>query len=109
MDIAKEKGVDEEAIQSLFTSLAEEDDPDVISSGISTIAAELNLDPSSDVRILSLMWKLGAKSKPGSITKEEFVRGMVNLRKDSYDGLRALLPSLDPGFLDKSEFRGTDM
>jgi hypothetical protein len=90
----------------LFASLAEEDDPDIISSGISTIATELNLDPSSDVRILSLMWKLGAKSKPGAITNEEFVKGMTALKKDSFEGLRTLLPSLDPGFLDKSEFRG---
>lgn len=65
--------VNEENIVKMFDSLADEDDPELITTGISTICENLKIDPSSDVRILVLLWKLGAKSKPGSITKSKIL------------------------------------
>lgn len=96
----------EEATQ-LFNSLADPDDPEVISmEGIGNLCDQLHIDPSTDVRILVLMWKLEAKSKPGSISREEFLKGMKKLNKSSVAGLTAILPSFDPGFLERNEFRG---
>lgn len=104
---SKEKLIDESRINEMFMSLADEDDPEIISSeGIGKFADNLEIDAAADVRILVLLWKLGAKSKPGSISNEEFMSGMVSLQKDSYQGLKDMLPSLDPGFLEKSSFRG---
>ena len=101
-------GVNEATINSLFDSLADEDDREQITmEGISKIAESLSIDASSDVRILVLVWKLGSKAKPGTITREEFVAGMTNLNTDSLAGLQSLLPTFDPGFLDTDEFRGS--
>ena len=101
------KGVDEEAIDALFSTLADEDDPDQM--GLENIAAfseKLGIDPMTDVRLLVLMWRLKATTKPGTILRKEFVSGMANtLRKDSIEGIQSLLPSLDPGFLERQEFR----
>lgn len=96
----------EEATQ-LFNSLAEADDPEVIGmEGIGNLCDMLQIDPNTDVRILVLMWKLEAKAKPGSINREEFMKGMKKLNKSSVAGLAAILPTLDPGFLERTEFRG---
>lgn len=93
--------------ETLFNKYCDSDDPEIISmDGISTISEELGIDPTSDVRVLVLFWRLGALSKPGSISKTEFLNGLRQLRKDSIEGLMTILPSLDPGFLDRSEFRG---
>ena len=94
-------------ITIVFNSLADEDDPEIISmEGIAKIAEELKIDASSDVRILVLLWKLGSKAKPGEISRNEFVSGMQSIQKYSFADLREYLPSLDPGFLEKDEFRG---
>eukprot|EP01034_Spumella_vulgaris_P024489 gene24489-30840_t len=55
------------------------------------------------------MWKLGAISKPGSISRTEFLQGMKTLGKSDSVGLSQLLPSFDPGFLDRAAFREKDM
>ena len=52
------------------------------------------------------MWNLGAVTKPGSINRTEFIEGMKKLKKTDISGLIKLLPSFDPGFLEKSDFRG---
>ena len=57
-------------------------------------------------KLINQSLSLGASSKPGLITKIEFMNGMKSLRKDSTAGLLEILPSFDPGFLDRSEFRG---
>ena len=96
----------EEATQ-LFNSLADPDDPEVIGmEGIGNLCDKLSIDPGTDVRILVLMWKLEAKSKPGCINREEFLKGMKKIGKSNIAGLVSLLPTLDPGFLERSEFRG---
>ena len=100
-------GVDEEAIDALFSTFADEDDPDQM--GMENIAAfseKLGVDPMTDVRLLVLMWRLKATTKPGTILRKEFVGGMTDgLRKDSIEGIQSILPSLDPGFLERQEFR----
>jgi len=99
-------GFDEVAVTTFFDTLADEDDPEQISmEGISKLCELLDLDPSSDVRVLVLMWKLGATSKPGCISKPEFIQGMKTIRKTDAKGMKEYLPMLDPGFIEKAEFR----
>jgi hypothetical protein len=52
------------------------------------------------------MWSLGAISKPGSISRSEFMEGMKKLKCSNISGLVKILPSFDPGFLEKHDFRG---
>jgi hypothetical protein len=103
----KTKGVDEEAIDALFTSFADEEDPDQWElEHICNFAVKLGMDPEKDVRLLVLLWKMNAVTKPGTIMRKEFVAGMTKeLRKDNMDDLLAMLPSLDPGFLERPDFR----
>lgn len=102
----EDEGGDETRNMDLFNSFADDDDPEIISmEGISKLGEQLEMDPSSDVRLLVLLWKLGALSKPGSITKTEFLNGMKKLKKDSIKGLKSITPSFDLGFLERQEFR----
>lgn len=68
--------VNEAAIDAMFSSYADEDDSDSMSmDGIVKLCEELEIDPSTDVRVLVLMWKLGATSKPGTMSRKEFLEG----------------------------------
>ena len=73
--------------------------------GISTLCEQLELDPLEDIRILVLLWKLGANDKPAQISKEEWMQGCRKLHVDSIAKFQSLLPSLDTGFLDQTEFK----
>jgi hypothetical protein len=96
------------AIETLYNELKDEYDTDVISmEGIGKLCEKIDIDPSSDVRSLVLVWKMGANTKPGQISKQEFSDGMRALGLNDVCGLKAHLPALDPGFLDKAEFRGS--
>lgn len=98
--------INEEAAEKLFDEIADEDDPMVAGmEGISTLCEKLGIDPLEDIRILVLLWKLGSKEKPAQISKEEWMSGCQKLQVDSVEKVKALLPSLDTGFLDRSEFR----
>lgn len=55
---------------------AEEDPFSIGMDGISTLCDDLDLDPTSDVRVLVLMFKLGANAKPGQISQSEWNSGM---------------------------------
>jgi hypothetical protein len=102
----EDEGGDETKILDLFNSFADDDDPETISmEGISKLGEQLDMDPASDVRLLVLLWKLGAVSKPGLITKTEFITGMKKIRKDSIKGLKSISPSFDLGFLERQQFR----
>lgn len=82
-------------------------DPDLLTmEHIGKLCEQLNVDPSADVRVLVMLWRLGAVSTPGCITKTEFIAGFRKLRVSSLAELRSQLPSFDPGFLEKTEFRG---
>jgi len=52
-----------------------------------------------------LLWKFGAKSKPGCVTKEEFAAGMEKNNVADEDRLKSSLSLFDPGFLEAAEFR----
>lgn len=99
--------VNVQALEKLFAELADPDDPDVISmEGIGKLCELLGVDASTDVRSLILVWKLKAVAKPGQITKEEFLEGFRALAVSDIKGLQGLLPTFDPGFLERSAFRG---
>lgn len=72
--------------------------------GIGKMASDLSLDPQSDVRVLVLCWRMGAK-KPSQIDSEEWESGAASLGVDSFDKLKDLIPSLDPTELDRYQFR----
>lgn len=74
-------------------------------SGISKLCSLLSLDPYEDIRVLVLLWKLGATKKPAEIQRDEFISGSCNMGFDSIEKLKGLIPSLDTGFLDAEEFR----
>ena len=79
--------------------------PSASASGISKLSDDLGIDPLEDIRILVLLWKLGANEKPAQISKEEWKKGCIKLQVDSMKKFQALLPALDTGFLDRTEFR----
>ena len=100
------KGFDVEGCESLFNSFADVEDPDIISmDGIQHIGEQLDIDPSSDVKILVICWKLGAVSKPGCITRTEFLKAMESMNFNSISAIKDALPTFDPGFLEDREFR----
>jgi hypothetical protein len=108
---ASKKKVDESKIEELFTQLTDPEDPEsadwIEFEGISKLCELLGIDPVSDVRVLVLLWKLKIPvDKPGQIYRKDFVSGMVALNLENVAGLQAFLPSLDPGFLERQEFRG---
>ena len=75
-----------------------------IIAGICQLCEQLDLDPLEDVRVLVLLWKLGANKKPAEIQREEWMAGCNKLQLDSIDKFKALLPGLDTGFMDREEF-----
>lgn len=96
----------ETAIMNIFATISDDDDPNVASmEGICKLCEELQLDPIEDIRILVLMWKMGANGKPGQITKTEWTDGCTKLHIESMEKLKTVLPGLETGFLDNSEFR----
>jgi hypothetical protein len=106
---APSSAFDTKAANALFDSfILDPEDPDVLyMDGISKLCESLDLDPAADVRVLVLLWKLGAVSKPGAVTRAEFVAGLQKMQVSDVQKLKSLLPSFDPGFLDRTEFRGT--
>lgn len=98
--------IDESAAAKMFQEIAEEDDPSVAGmEGICNLCEKLDLDAEEDIRVLVLLWKLGSKEKPAQISKEEWMSGCDKLQLDSIDKFQSILPSLDTGFLDRSEFK----
>ena len=92
--------------ESLFDESAMEEDPSVADmEGLCKFCDQLELDPLEDIRVLVLFWKLGSKEKPAQISKEEWMSGCHKLQVDSLEKFKALLPSLDTGFLDRTDFR----
>jgi Cullin binding len=65
----------------------------------------LDIDPLEDIRVLVLLWKMGANEKPAQISKQEWMQGCAKLQVDSVAKFEILLPSLDIGFLDQTEFK----
>jgi hypothetical protein len=78
--------------------------PRPIRPGICKLCERLDLDPLEDVRVLVLLWKMGANKKPQEIQKEEWMAGCRKLQLDSIDTFIRFLPQLDTGFMDNEEF-----
>jgi len=98
--------VNETAIAKMFVTIADDDDPNSASmEGISKLCNSIGIDPYEDIRVLVLLWKLGANDKPAQISKEEWSKGCALLQVDSITKFKSLLPSLDPCFLVDSEFK----
>ena len=98
--------ISEEAAEKIFQEIADEDDPTVAGmEGICKLCEKLDMNPLEDIRVLVLLWKLGSKEKPAQISKEEWMEGCNKLQVDSIDKFISLLPSLDTGFLDQTDFK----
>mmetsp|Transcript_44828 Transcript_44828/g.136903 ORF Transcript_44828/g.136903 Transcript_44828/m.136903 type:complete len:193 (-) Transcript_44828:571-1149(-) len=90
----------------MFADISDDDDPHVAGmEGISKFCEDLGIDPLEDIRILVLLWKMGANDKPAQINKLEWQQGCEKLQADSIEKFRKILPSLDTGFLDRTEFK----
>jgi len=99
--------VDTAAIDLMFDEIADEDDKSIATmEGICQLCEKhLEIDPMEDVRILVLVWKLGARNKPGQVAREEWADGCRKLDVDSMVKLKEHLPQLETGFLEQAEFR----
>lgn len=92
--------------EKLFQEIADEDDDQVAGmEGISNLCEKLNIDPLEDIRVLVLLWKMGANEKPAQISKQEWMQGCAKLQVDSIAKFETVLPGLDIGFLDQTEFK----
>lgn len=74
-------------------------------TGIFTLGEKLGIDATEDIRILVLLWKMGCREKPSQLQKQEWMSGCAQLQVDTWDKVRGLIPSLDTGFLEQSEFK----
>ena len=72
--------------------------------GLVDLCGALEIDPASDVRLLALLWRLGAK-QPALILREEWAEGMVAIGCDSLEKLKAFVVALEPYALEKRAFR----
>ena len=92
-------------VDGLYSLLCDSDDPELIAmEGIGKLCELIGID-SQESPALMLLWRLGAGSKPGHITKDEFIKGMAKIRRTSLEGLKSYKAFLDSGFLDYDEFR----
>lgn len=97
--------MNESAAESLFDSIADPDDPSIATmEGISTLCDQLELDI-EDIRILVLLWKMNAVDKPAQISKEEWMTACNKMHIDSLEKIQSLLPMLDTGFMDHTEYK----
>ena len=78
---------EEDKLNDIFSKYADEDDADVITDMEKLCSAVGITDPGEDVRALVMCWKLGAYTvepfRSGCIKREEFIRSMKTMRKDS--------------------------
>ena len=98
---SSKKAFDITAASSLFDSICEEDDKELATmEGIMKLGEMIGIDASTDIRMLVMLWKFDAKTKPGCITRSEFLTGMKNSYIADAAGLEASLYTFDAGFLE---------
>jgi hypothetical protein len=78
-------------IEQLFNQFASESHSDsakteIEPTGLQELCEALHVDPAADVAVLVLAWKCKTRTM-GTITKEEFLRGMQELHVDSLSSL----------------------
>lgn len=89
----------------MFDSIADPDDSSIATmEGISKLCEELELDI-EDIRILVLLWKMNAVEKPAQISRHEWMTACSKMNLSSIESIQKIMPSLDTGFLDRSEFK----
>ena len=91
--------------EKLWNEIVDEGTVAASMEGISVLCEKLDLDPLEDIRVLVLLWKMGATSKPAQISRDEWMKGCEKLQVDSVSKFKDLLPSLEVGFLDNDEFK----
>lgn len=72
-------------LPDLFALYASEDDPELMDlEGISAFAEDVGLE-ADDIRLIVLLWKLGAAAsgKPGTMSKREFISGMAKVSESN--------------------------
>ncbi|KAH8062421.1 hypothetical protein JL722_3339 [Aureococcus anophagefferens] len=87
---------DAAAIQALFDTWADDVEGGAMGmDGLVDLCGALEIDPASDVRLLALLWRLGAK-QPALILREEWAEGMAAIGCDSLEKLKAYVEALEP-------------
>jgi len=91
----------------MFDEIRCDDNPGAADmEGICKLCEQLDLDALEDVRVLVLLWKLGANKRPAEIQRDEWMTGCQRLGADTIDKFRGIvLPSLDTGFMDRDDFK----
>lgn len=76
-------------------------------TGICKLGEKLGMDdPTEDIRILVLLWKMMIRDKPSQMSFTEWMAGCTYLEVDSWEKFRTtIIPTLDTGFLETSEFK----
>ncbi|KAJ1456252.1 Cullin binding-domain-containing protein [Pelagophyceae sp. CCMP2097] len=85
------------------------DEDCVTGDGLEKLCGELGVDASTDTRLLAMCWRLGAE-KPGVLQRGEWgkfasCQDLPTCGNASLEALRDNWGSLDPAFLENSEFR----
>ena len=101
-----DSGITEAHAEALFAELADPEDPTTMNmEGIFQLGEKLGMDATEDIRILVLLWKMQCHEKPSQVSKTEWMQGCITLQVDSWDKFQNIVPSLDTGFLDQTEFK----
>lgn len=75
------------------TSITDPDKTAIESEGLQRFASDLGVDPMSDVSLFVFIYRCGIKLV-GSISKEEFIKGMEACRADTVQTLISRLPEI---------------
>eukprot|EP00178_Gracilaria_changii_P021150 TRINITY_DN62_c0_g1_i4.p2 TRINITY_DN62_c0_g1~~TRINITY_DN62_c0_g1_i4.p2 ORF type:complete len:247 (+),score=56.81 TRINITY_DN62_c0_g1_i4:199-939(+) len=95
--------VDYGAIEDMFNSCRDSDADKIGPEGIQALFERLQIDI-LDISTLIFAWKLQAKV-PFEFSKKEFVDGCANLRADSWEKLKKVIPCLKAAISDAKDFR----
>jgi hypothetical protein len=104
--ISKEDEAKLAAIQQIFNTYADPDEPETIcvDDSFGQLCDDIGIDGGADVRAVVLLWRLGAArknaDKPMTISRDVFTNRMAGLNSTSVEALKALMPSFDTGFLE---------
>ncbi|CAN8073064.1 unnamed protein product [Agarophyton chilense] len=100
---APKPAVDYAAIERMFHACCDLDADKIGPEGIQALFERLDIDI-LDISTLIFAWKLQARV-PFEFSKKEFVDGCANLRADSWDKLKKVIPSLKASITQPKDFR----
>ncbi|XP_065203770.1 DCN1-like protein 1 [Planococcus citri] len=97
-------GMDRRKLDTLFSRYKDPSEPDKITAdGVMKFLDDLNLSPDSKL-VLIIAWKFKAAAQC-EFTKDEFVRGMMEIGADTIDKLKMKLPVLEAELRDSLNFK----